>query len=201
LLTADSVSAVLANQAGNSKFFQGLLIEVFILAVFAISYDLVFGITGLLSFGHAMFFAVGAYLTGFLLKTLAWSLWATIGAIVLAGILQALIFSVVLPRVKGITFALVTLGIAAMFDIIIKTRELAGYTGADVGLQGIPRPEFINPSDERLRFYYITLIFMIIVYLVYKRFVNSPTGRVCIAIRENENRALCSVLTLYFKSA
>ncbi len=196
----DSVSALLANEAGNSKFIQGLLIEVFILAVFAISYDLVFGITGLLSFGHAMFFAVGAYLTGFLLKTLGWSLWATIGAIVVAGILQALLFSVVLPRVKGITFALVTLGLASMFDIIIKTRELADYTGADVGLQGIPRPEFINPSDERLRFYYLTLAFMIVVYLVYKRFVNSPTGRVCIAIRENENRALMlGYNTFYFK--
>ena len=73
----DSISALLVNQAGNSKFYQGLLIEIFILAVFAISYDLVFGITGLLSFGHAMFFAVGAYLTGFFLKTMSWSLWAT----------------------------------------------------------------------------------------------------------------------------
>lgn len=198
----DSISAVLENQAGNSKFFQGLLIEIFILAIFAISYDLVFGITGLLSFGHAMFFAVGAYLTGFLLKTLGWSLWATIIGIVFAGVLQALLFSIVLPRVKGITFALVTLGIASMFDIIIKTRELADYTGSDVGLQGIPRPEFINPSDERLRFYYITLVFTIIVYLVYKRFVNSPTGRVCIAIRENENRALMlGYNTFYFKLA
>jgi branched-chain amino acid transport system permease protein len=196
----DSISALLDNQAGNSKFLQGLLIEVFILAVFAISYDLVFGITGLLSFGHAMFFAVGAYMTGFLLKTLGWSLWATIGGVVVAGIFQALLFSIVLPRVKGITFALVTLGIASMFDIIIKTRELADYTGADVGLQGIPRPEFINPSDERLRFYYITLAFTIIVYLVYQRFVSSPTGRACIAIRENENRALMlGYNTFYFK--
>jgi branched-chain amino acid transport system permease protein len=196
----DSISALLVNQAGNSKFYQGLLIEIFILAVFAISYDLVFGITGLLSFGHAMFFAVGAYLTGFFLKTMSWSLWATIGGIVVAGVFQALLFSVVLPRVKGITFALVTLGIASMFEIIIKTRELADYTGADVGLQGIPRPDFINPSDERLRFYYITLAFTIVVYLVYKRFVNSPTGRVCIAIRENENRALMlGYNTFYFK--
>ena len=196
----DSVSALLDNQAGNSKFFQGLLIEIFILAVFAISYDLVFGITGLLSFGHAMFFAVGAYLTGFLLKTLGWSLWTTIGGVVVAGVFQALLFSIVLPRVKGITFALVTLGIASMFDIIIKTQELADYTGADVGLQGIPRPEFINPSDERLRFYYITLAFTILVYLIYKRFVNSPTGRACIAIRENENRALMlGYNAFYFK--
>jgi branched-chain amino acid transport system permease protein len=202
LAYGDPISALLANQAGNSKFIQGLMIEIFILAIFALSYDLVFGITGLLSFGHAMFFAVGAYLTGFLLKSLGWSLLPTIGAVVLVGILQALIFSVVLPRVKGITFALVTLGLAAMFDIIIKTRELADYTGADVGLQGIPRPEFLDPADQRLRFYYLTLAFTVLVYLIYRRFVNSPTGRVCIAIRENENRAMMiGYNTFYFKLA
>jgi branched-chain amino acid transport system permease protein len=202
LAYGDPVSALLTNQAGNAKFIQGLMIEIFILAIFAISYDLVFGITGLLSFGHAMFFAVGAYLTGFLLKSLGWSLLLTIGAVVLAGIIQALLFSVVLPRVKGITFALVTLGLAAMFDIIIKTRELADYTGADVGLQGIPRPIFLDPGDQRLRFYYVTLAFTILVYLIYRRFVNSPTGRVCIAIRENENRAqMIGYNTFYFKLA
>lgn len=200
IVYGESIPSLLNNEAGNAKFLQGLMIEVFILAVFAISYDLVFGITGLLSFGHAMFFAVGAYLTGYLLKTLEWSLFPTIIAIVIAGILQALIFSIVLPRVKGITFALVTLGIAAMFDIIVKARELADYTGSDVGLQGIPRPEFLNPSDQRLRFYYVTLAFTVIVYLIYKRFVNSPTGRVCIAIRENENRArMLGYNTFYFK--
>lgn len=200
LVTGDSIQALLNNQAGNAKFIQGLLIEVFILAIFAISYDLVLGITGLLSFGHAMFFAVGAYLTGFFLKSLGWSLLPTLLGVVVAGIINALLFSIVLPRVKGITFALVTLGIASMFEIIIKTRELADYTGADVGLQGIPRPEFISPSDERLRFYYLTLAFTILVYLIYKRFVNSPTGRVCIATRENENRALMlGFNTFYFK--
>ena len=200
LAYGDSIPALLSNQAGNAKFIQGLLIEVFILAIFAISYDLVLGVTGLLSFGHAMFFAVGAYLTGFFLKSLGWSLLPTLAGVVVAGILQALIFSVVLPRVKGITFALVTLGIASMFEITIKTRELANYTGADVGLQGIPKPEFLNPSDQRLRFYYIALAFTILVYLIYKRLINSPTGRVCIAIRENENRALMlGYNTFYFK--
>jgi hypothetical protein len=50
---------ILINNPGQSKFYQGLMIEIFILAVYAISYDLLFGITGLLSFGHAMFFGVG----------------------------------------------------------------------------------------------------------------------------------------------
>ena len=61
LLDGQSFSALLANETGNANILQGLMIEVFILAVYAISYDLILGITGLLSFGHAMFFAVGAY--------------------------------------------------------------------------------------------------------------------------------------------
>jgi branched-chain amino acid transport system permease protein len=197
----DSIGDVLRNESGNSKFIQGLLIEVFILAVFAISYDLVLGITGLISFGHAMFFAVGAYLTGVLLKSFGWTLLPTVLAVIVAGIVQALLFSIVLPRVKGITFALVTLGMASVFDIIIGTRELAPYTGADVGLQGIPRPELLDPVS-RLRFYFIALAFTVLIYLLYRRFVDSPTGRVCIAVRENEGRArMLGFNTFYFKLA
>jgi branched-chain amino acid transport system permease protein len=201
LAKGDSIGAVLRNESGNSKFIQGLLIEVFILAIFAISYDLVLGITGLLSFGHAMFFGVGAYLTGILLKSFGWSLLPTIGAVIIAGLVQALLFSIVLPRVKGITFALVTLGMASVFDIMIGTRELAPYTGADVGLQGIPRPALLDPV-ARLRFYFIALAFTVLIYLLYRRFVDSPTGRVCIAVRENEGRArMLGFNTFYFKLA
>ena len=201
LANGDSVGDVLNNESGNSKFIQGLLIEVFILAVFAISYDLVLGITGLLSFGHAMFFAVGAYLTGVLLKSFGWTLLPTIVAVMVAGVVQAALFAIVLPRVKGITFALVTLGMASVFSIMIGTRELAEYTGADVGLQGIPRPALLDPVS-RLRFYFIALAFTALIYLLYRRFVDSPTGRVCIAIRENEGRArMLGFNTFYFKFA
>ncbi len=202
LATGDSIGDVFADEAGNSKFIQGLMIEVFILAIFAISYDLLLGVTGLLSFGHAMFFALPAYMTGVMLKSFGWGFWATFGLVILVGVLQALLFAVVLPRVKGITFALVTLGMASVFDIVIKTRELADYTGADVGLQGVPRPDLLNPATARLNFYFVALLATLAVYLVYKRFVDSPTGRVCIATRENENRAqMLGFNTFYFKLA
>ncbi|MCA9874607.1 MAG: hypothetical protein KC441_13150, partial [Anaerolineales bacterium] len=58
IVDGQPLTAVLNNETGNAKFMQGLMIEVFILAIYAISYDLILGITGLLSFGHAMFFAV-----------------------------------------------------------------------------------------------------------------------------------------------
>jgi branched-chain amino acid transport system permease protein len=202
LLSGQPLGEVLTNEQGNAKFLQGLMIEICILAVYALSYDLVLGITGLLSFGHAMFFGVGAYATGIMLKTFDLGLGTTLLLVVVAGVIQAFIFGIVLPRVQGITFALVTLGMAAVFHIVIQSREMGPFTGADVGLQGVTSPAFISPSDERLRFYFVAVIFMLTAYLLYKRFVDSPTGRVCIAIRENEARAkMLGYNTFYFKLA
>ncbi len=202
LFNGASPAQVWTNGSGQSKFIQGLAIEIFILALYALSYDLIFGFTGLLSFGHSMFFAVGAYLTGILLKNFGFSLGATFGMIFLAGILQALLFGMVLPRVKGITFALVTLGMASVFHVLVISSELGPYTGSDVGLQGVVAPEFISPASQRLRLYFVTLAILIAVFMLYKRFVNSPTGRVCTAIRENEGRALMlGYNTFYFKLA
>lgn len=200
ILSGQPVTSLLANEAGNAKFVQGLMIEIFILAIFALSYDLLLGVTGLLSFGHALFFAAGAYLTGIMLKSFAWSLWPALGLVIVSAVLQAGLFSIVLPRVQGITFALVTLGFAEVFFIVIQSRELAAYTGADVGLQGVMPPDYLNPTTARLNFYYLTLGLAIGSYFFYRRFVNSPTGRVCIAIRENENRAqMLGYNTFYFK--
>lgn len=200
LFNGQSISDVLNSESGSAKFWQGLLIEVFILAIYAISYDLVLGVTGLLSFGHAMFFAVGAYFTGIALKSFEWGIGLTLVGLVVAGVLQALLFGVVLPRVRGITFALVTLGIASMFHIVIQASEVAEWTGADVGLQGVIAPDFLNVANERFRFYVIVLVALFFVYLIYRRFLDSPTGRVCVAIRENEDRALMlGYNTFYFK--
>ena len=98
LLDGQSFSSLLANEPGQSKFYQGLAVEIFILALYALSYDLLLGITGLLSFGHAMFFGVGAYLTGIMLKSFGWTLLPTLGLVVVAGVVMALLFSIVLPR-------------------------------------------------------------------------------------------------------
>ena len=202
ILEGNSPLQVWSNEGGQSKFIQGLLIEIFILAMYALSYDLIFGFTGLLSFGHAMFFAVGSYLTGILIKSFHLPLWETFLWVMVAGVIQALLFAMVLPRVKGITFALVTLGLASVFNILVLSTEMGKYTGSDVGLQGVAVPDFINPATERLRLYFITLFILVLVFMIYKRFVNSPTGRVCTAIRENEGRALMlGYNTFYFKLA
>ncbi len=149
-----------------------------------------------------MFFVVGAYLTGIMLKSFGWPLLPILALVAAAGLIMALIFSVVLPRVKGITFALVTLGIAQVFYVVIQSREMVDYAGAEIGLQGVTIPAIIDPINQRLRFYYIGLAVLILIYYLYNRFVDSPTGRVCIAIRENEDRAtMLGYNTFYFKLA
>lgn len=200
LFNGASPAQVWMNENGQSKFIQGLGIEIFVLALYALSYDLIFGFTGLLSFGHAMFFAVGAYLSGILIKNFELSLGVTVGLIFLAGVVQAFLFGMVLPRVKGITFALVTLGMAAVFHVLVLSSELAEYTGSDVGLQGVIVPEWISPASNRLTLYFVSLAVLVLIYMMYQRFVNSPTGRVCTAIRENEDRAqMLGYNTFYFK--
>lgn len=199
-IDGQSPAAVLNSESGNSKFLQGLAIEVFILAIYAISYDIILGITGLLSFGHAMFFAVGAYTTGIMLKSFDWGLPATLIALIIAALLQAVLFAVVLPRVSGIAYALVTLGFASVFFIVIQSSEVGDYTGADVGLQGIPVPDWLDTNFQRYRFYLVAMFSMAIIYLIYHRIVASPTGSVMIANRENENRALAlGYNTFWFK--
>lgn len=183
LLSGQSVSE------GAPKFWQGMLIQVFILAVYAVSYDLLMGYTGILSFGHAMFFGAGAYAVGILLKHAGWPLWQALLVVVLVAVIQSLIIGVLSLRVSGVYLAMVTLAFAQMFFILAEATDFRQWTGAEDGLQSIPIPAWISPTDQRLRFYYLALGFAVLMYFLARRVVNSPTGRVMVAIRENETRA------------
>ncbi|NPV55331.1 MAG: branched-chain amino acid ABC transporter permease [Anaerolineae bacterium] len=194
---------------GPSKFWQGQLIAFFILAVYAMSYDLLIGYSGILSFGHAAFFGSGAYAIAIYYKHIVptWlesgnfniqigSLDLTQTVIFLIGlllvlvvvILLGLLFSMVSSRVKGVYFAMITLAMANALYLLVKATDFVKWTGADEGLHGVPFPDWMNPNTHRLSFYFITLAFLVVMYLVMRRVVNSPTGRVMVAIRENESR-------------
>ena len=174
---------------GTPKFWQGMLIQVFILAVFAMSYDLLMGYTGILSFGHAMFFGAGAYATGILLKDEGWGLGPVLLAVIGVAIVQSVLIGVVSLRVRGVYLAMATLAFAQMFYILVQATDLRAITGAEDGLHGIPVPDWLNPTDQRLTFYFVALAFMVIMYQIARRVVDSPPGRVMVAIRENEARA------------
>ena len=187
---------------GTPKFWQGQLIVMFVMAVYAMSYDLLLGYTGVLSFGHAAFFGGGAYAMALFMAHVAPDLVEDPGvavelSLVLVGFLLAvvvaillgLLFSAVSARVKGAYFAMITLAMAEAIHILSKATDFVEWTGADEGLHGVPIPAWINPTQFRLRFYFVALAFAVLMYLAARRIVNSPTGRIFIALRENESRA------------
>ena len=202
-ITGESVNS------GPPKFWQGQLIIIFIMAVYAMSYDLLFGYTGILTFGHAAFFGGGAYTMGLFLTHVAPGilkvyrislpgglditeasilLVATL-LVLLVSVLLGLLFSAVSVRVKGVYFAIITLAMAEAIHILSKATDFVKWTGADEGLHGVPVPAWINPTQFRLRFYFVALIFAVVMYLIARRVVHSPTGRVFAALRDNESRA------------
>ena len=150
------------------------------------SYDLLMGYTGILSFGHAMFFGTGAYATGILLKHAGWSLGPVVLAVIGVAVVQSILVGVVSLRVRGVYLAMATLAFAQMFFILVQATDLRDITGAEDGLHGIPVPAWLNPTDQRLTFYFLALAFCVVMYLIARRVVDSPPGRVMVAIRENE---------------
>lgn len=192
---------------GVTKFWQGQFITFFIMSVFAMSYDLLIGYGGILSFGHAASFGGGAYAFALMIKfwapNFASNYRIMVGNVdITMGIVLLIIFLVVLGisvfigllfaatsiRLKGSYFAMLTLAISTAFYILIKATDFHQWTGADEGLHGIPLPIWLNPTQNRLTVYLIALAFLLVSYLVMKRMVNSPTGRVVVANRENEDR-------------
>jgi branched-chain amino acid transport system permease protein len=199
---ANFLDALMARAgSGSAKFWQGMIIRMLILGIFALSYDLLLGYTGILSFGHAMFFGTGGYAIAMLIeKNFNWPFgWALLAVVVIA-LIQSLIFGMLSLRVKGVYLAMVTLAFAEMFYILALAGDFRQYTGADDGLHGFPVPAYLSATDHRTRFYYLALAFFVIVFLSAKRLVDSPTGRVMIATRENENRAtMIGYNTFWFK--
>ena len=188
--TGDSPFGVGGRPRGQSIFWQGIMIEGFILAVLAMSYNLIFGFTGVISFGHALFFGVSGYTLAIFLEKTELTPELALGSGIILGILLAgvlgLIVGLVSLRLKGVYFALFTLAVAEMF-FIYATRW--SFTSAEDGFTINNIPDWLNPTRERLSFYYIALALMILTFIFIKRLIESPTGTVLLAIRENEERA------------
>ena len=158
-------------------------------AIFACAFNLLLGYTGLLSFGHAAFMGSAAYVTGWLVRSAAWS--PELG--VLAGTAVAgaigLVVGLIAIRRQGIYFAMITLAMAQMIYFICLQVP---FTGGEDGLQGVPRGRLFGllPLGNDLVMYYVVLAVFVAVFLAIVRIVHSPYGQVLKAIRENEPRAV-----------
>ena len=177
---------VLAPYAGAYPIF---LMKALCFALFACAFNLLLGFTGLLSFGHAAFFGTAGYAAAYSIK--AWGFPPELGllfAVAVATLLGWLIGSLAIRR-QGIYFAMVTLALAQMIYFFCLQAK---FTGAEDGLQGVPRGVlfgFIDLKDD-MTMYYVVLGIFLIGFLVIFRTVHSPFGQVLKAIRENEARAL-----------
>ena len=169
--------------------YQALATQMLIFAIFAVGYDILFGYTGMLSFGHAAFFGLGAYGTGLSLIHLT----SAIPLAMLLGILLAVAVAVPIGILSiqrhGIYFAMVTLAFAQLiYFIAFQWRSL---TGGDDGLHGVPR-NALGPFDlsSDLVFYYFAMLVFVAALLLGVRIIRSPFGRTLQALRENPDRAM-----------
>ncbi len=173
---------------GKAFFWESVFIDVFILSILAISYNLLFGFSGVLSFGHAVFFGMGAYTVGLLMLHLAWPWWLAVISALIVGALIALFKGYVGLRIRGLYFAIFTLAFAEIFFMLAGNRIMVDITGAEDGFT-FPVPDWLNITKNRLFYYYMVLLILAIAFLLVRRLMNSPTGRVLIAMRDNEDRA------------
>ncbi len=171
-----------------SKYYMLLAFDALLFGAVAMSLDLLMGYAGLVSFGHAAFFGLGAYATAVLLERGVLSLWLCLGLAAVVVGAYALTVSYFATSRRGIYFALLTLIFAEVIYTFFRYTQTFG--GSD-GIQGLPPPRALPgvAVDTPARMYYLVLAYLLLAYLACRVLVRSHFGRVLVAIRENEDRA------------
>ncbi|WP_203301502.1 branched-chain amino acid ABC transporter permease [Marinobacter sediminum] len=181
---------VLLLVAAPFVLYPVFLMKILCFALFAVAFNLLFGFTGLLSFGHAAFLATGGYTTGYLLTNLSW-LSTELGIMAGTGVatLLGLAFALLSIRRQGIYFAMVTLALAQLVFFFFVQSE---FTGGEDGMHGIPRGHLLGMIDlsNNFNMYYFVLAVFLGCYLLVQRIVSSPYGQVLKSIKQNEPRAV-----------
>ncbi|MBW2147865.1 MAG: branched-chain amino acid ABC transporter permease [Deltaproteobacteria bacterium] len=168
--------------------------EIWIFGILAVAFNLLLGYTGLLSFGQATFFGLGAYTSGLLLVHYQPNVFVALAAGALAGGLAALIIGYFCVRgMGGIYFILLTFSFNLM--VYFVAYEWTSLTGGEDGLGGVGRPGLSIPLflfvslKPHLSYYIFTVVVVLSCYYIIGRIVRSPFGKVLQLIRENETRA------------
>jgi branched-chain amino acid transport system permease protein len=178
--------------AGENTFYLQLLTKVMIMAIFAMSLDLLVGYTGLVSLGHAAVFGIAGYALALVQpKYDPMSVFISLPAALAICALFALITGALVLRTRGIYFIMVTLAFAQMAYFVFHDTALGG--GSDgIYINNKPRVgwgEFtLLDLDNRVTFYYTVLVLMLAVYVVLGRILRSNFGRALQGIRMNEHR-------------
>lgn len=167
--------------------------RILILGLFGLGVDLIFGYTGLLSFGQAAFFGTGGFVTAYLL--IARIVPNTLGALAIGTLVAALVGALIgalALRQVGIYFAMLTLAFGQLF-YFLENSPLRAYTGSENGLPGVPKPTIgaLDFSSSVGTYVFVAAIYFVGFFLA-RRIVRSPFGAVLRAILENPERALAA---------
>jgi branched-chain amino acid transport system permease protein len=174
---------VLARFGRTGQFWIWVSTEMVIMALFATSLNLILGFGGMVSFGHAAFFGVGAYTVALLMKKAGINLFVALVAAPCLAAVAAAIIGWFCVRLIGLYFAILTLAFGELLYMI--AFQWYTFTGGDDGIHGIPKPEFLDPTN----YYLMCLIIFLICFLVMRMILNSSFGLSIRIIRENLDRA------------
>ena len=166
-----------------------LLALAMVMAALALSYHLLLGVAGLLSFGHALYFGLGAYLLGIVMSELELGLVPSVLVVLVAGVVISLLLGAVSLRVTGIPFAMVTLAFAQAGSVLVR-RDPGRVTGGEEGLR-LPTEQvpdaLVGVADTR-NLYWLALAALVLAFLLVSWVQGSRAGHVAEAVRENELR-------------
>ena len=174
-------------------YFTNVSVIFVIFALYAVTFNLLLGYTGLLSFGHAMYFGAGGYATAFALEHIqGCPLLVALLIGFLASVALALVICPIVVRVSGAAFAMLHLAFSQlMYVLALKFRHI---TGGEDGIGGFPIPPFNIPGvvsidmENPLNFYYFAMAVIILSIWVLWFFTKTPLGSVIVGIRDNANR-------------
>jgi len=192
-----AIALVLFPFVTDSRTWTILLTQIFIFAILAMSYDILLGYTGIVSFGHAMFFGIGAYTTAIMLKridaTLFNFLLSIVVGMIIAGIVSFIIGLLTL-RLQSHFFAMFTLAVSGLFLVLAEKWRTLTYGNDGFTFKA---PELFT---DRTNFYLFSLLCLGIVFLLLRLLVNSPFGSVLMSVKDNEMRSLAlGFKSIYYK--
>jgi branched-chain amino acid transport system permease protein len=174
------------------KFYVQFAAKIIIMAIFAMSLDLLLGYTGLVSFGHAAFYGAAGYALALLTPQYqAANFWTSLPLAIVASATAALVIGFFVVRTHGIYFIMVTLAFAQMlFFLFYDTKIAGGNDGIYIDVRPVAKIGEWQPFDLNnfAHVYFLALFFLVAVYLLLRMLLRSPFGHVIIGIRVNEHR-------------
>jgi len=175
-------------EMGFSQYDLYLVIKILVLALFAVSFNLVLGYGGMMSFGHAAFFGVGAYCFSLLLVRASCPLIFAFIAAPFAAAIAGVIIGYFSVKIKGVFyFATITLSFAQL--VYILAFKWRSFTFGDDGIQGIPVPALLSTDETYIYYYFFALIITAFCIYVLWKISKSPFGMMLMSLRENPERA------------